>query len=146
VTVDGVRIVDHLDGVDWAAARQDLLDDDFDNGRKPTALRRAFEAADHVAMAWAGDRVVGMARMLSDGVSNAYLVDVWTLSSYRRRGIGRRMVQQLVDAVPGLHVGLQTDDAQEFYASMGFRRQPEFMSTVSGGWLDNAANRDDSSD
>ena len=142
MTEGEVRIVDDLDGVDWGTARQDLIADDFDNGRNPAALRRAFESSQHVAMAWVGDRVVGMARLLSDGVSNAYLVDVWTLASYRRRGIARQMVQQLVAAVPGIHVGLQTDDAQEFYASMGFRPQPDFMSIVSGTWLDNPANRD----
>ena len=51
------------------------------------------------------------------------------------------MVRALTDQVPGQHVGLQTDDAQSFYGSLGFRRQPEFMSRVAGGWLDNTANR-----
>ena len=39
------------------------------------------------------------------------------------------------------HVGLQTDDAQAFYESLGFEPQPEFWSLVSGSWLDNDANR-----
>jgi hypothetical protein len=51
------------------------------------------------------------------------------------------MVRRLVDAVPGQHVGLQTDDAQPLYESLGFRPQPEFLSLVSGRWLDNEANR-----
>jgi hypothetical protein len=51
------------------------------------------------------------------------------------------MFRQLVAAVPGQHIGWQTDDAIEFYASLGARRQPEFMSVVSGDWLDNQANR-----
>src|SRR5258707_3877288 len=42
-----------------------------------------------------GDHLVGMARLLSDGVCNAYLVDVWTLSSYRRRGIADRKSTRL---------------------------------------------------
>ena len=83
-----------------------------------------------------------MARLLSDGVCNAYLLDVWTASSHRRRGIGKAMVERLAAAVPGQHVGLQTDEAQAFYDSLGFRRQPEFMSRVSGRWLENDANRD----
>ena len=33
-----------------------------------------------------------MARLLSDGVCNAYLVDVWTMSVYRRQGIASRMI------------------------------------------------------
>jgi ribosomal protein S18 acetylase RimI-like enzyme len=95
-----------------------------------------------VAIAWDGDRVVGMARLLSDGVCNAYLLDVWTASSHRRRGIGRALVEHLSDAVPGQHVGLQTDEAQAFYASFGFQLQPDFMSRVSGRWLENHGNRD----
>jgi hypothetical protein len=51
------------------------------------------------------------------------------------------MVKRLRDAVPGQHIGLQTDDAQALYASLGFRPQPEFWSTVAGRWLDNDANR-----
>ena len=55
-------------------------------------------------------------------------------------------------AMPSCSIGLappaftapcrnQTDDAQAFYRSLGFRPQPEFWSRVSGSWLDNDANR-----
>ena len=136
-----VRIDDSLDGIDWAQAKADLTADDFDNGRSAEALRRSFEQSQHVAFARDGDRVVGMARLLSDGVCNAYLVDVWTASSYRRQGIASQMMRLLIDAVPGQHIGLQTSDAQALYESLGFRPQPEFWSIVSGTWLDNDANR-----
>ena len=138
--MDTVRIEDSLAGVDWEACKRDLAADDFDNGRSATALRLAFEHSQHVALAWLGERVIGMARLLSDGVSNAYLVDVWTQSAHRRRGVGRAMVEQLCAAVPGQHVGLQTDQLA-FYRSMGFVEQPYFMSRVVGQWLHNEANR-----
>jgi len=136
-----VRVDGSLDGVDWAQAKADLAADDFDNGRSPGALRASFEHAQHVAIARDGDRVVGMARLLSDGVCNAYLLDVWTMSAYRRQGIGSAMVKLLMDCVPGQHVGLQTDDAQAFYASLGFRHQPAFMSAIVGEWLANESSR-----
>ena len=136
-----VRIDDSLARVDWAEAKQCLAGDNFDNGRSPDALRRSFEQSQHVALAWSDDGLVGMARLLADGVCNAYLLDVWTDSGYRRRGIASRMVRQLIATVPGHHIGLQTDDAQSFYESLGFRRQPEFLSLVAGTWLDNDANR-----
>jgi GNAT superfamily N-acetyltransferase len=81
-----------------------------------------------------------MARLLSDGVCNSYLLDVWTASAFRRQGVGARMVKYLLEQVPGQHVGLQTEDAEAFYRSLGFRPQPEFMSIVVGTWLGNAAN------
>jgi ribosomal protein S18 acetylase RimI-like enzyme len=136
-----VQIDGSLEGIDWVQAKTDLAADDFDNGRSPEALRRSFEQSQHVAFARDGDRLVGMARLLSDGVCNAYLVDVWTASTYRRRGIALAMVRRLLDEVPGQHVGLQTDDAQALYKSLGFQPQPEFWSVVVGSWLDNDANR-----
>ncbi len=136
-----IRIDGSLDGIDWAACKVDLRADDFDNGRTPAALRRSFENSAHVVIARDGSRVVGMARLLSDGVCNAYLLDVWTRSSHRRRGIGARMVRALAAVVPGQHIGLQTDDSQAFYAVLGFVPQPEFLSVVVGTWLDNDANR-----
>ena len=130
-----------VDRVDWTQAKADLASDNFDNGRSPAALRRSFEQSPHTAFAWLDGRLVGMARMLSDGVCNAYLVDVWTHSSVRRRGIATAMVSRLKEEVPGQHIGLQTGDAEHFYAGLGFRRQPHFLSLVVGHWLDNDANR-----
>jgi GNAT superfamily N-acetyltransferase len=137
-----VRIARDLDGVDWTAVRADLLADDFDNGRSPVALERSFAASQHVAMAWDAGHVVGTARLLSDGVCNAYLVDVWTISSHRRQGVASAMVRDLMAQVPGQHIALQTDDAQAFYETLGFHPQPELYSVIVGTWLDNAANAD----
>jgi predicted GNAT family acetyltransferase len=136
-----IRFDSSLDDVDWEQAKADLAADHFDNGRSSNALRRSFEQSQHVAFARDGRRVVGMARMLSDGVCNAYVVDVWTHSGYRRRGIATKLMRMLADEVPGQHIGLQTDDAQEFYRSLGYEPQPEFWSLVVGRWLDNDANR-----
>jgi len=136
-----VRIDASLQDIDWAQAKADLAADEFDNGRSPDALRRSFERSQHVVFARDGDHVVGMARLLSDGVCNAYLIDVWTMRSYRRQGVATSMIRHLMDRVPGQHIGLQTDDAQQFYRSLGFGPQPEFMSVVVGTWLDNDANR-----
>jgi predicted GNAT family acetyltransferase len=137
-----VRIVESTYGIDWARAKRDLAEDRFDNGRSAAALQRAFEASAHVALALDGDRIVGMARLLSDGVSNAYLVDVWTQSSYRRRGIATSMIRTLAARVPGQHIGLQTDHAAELYRSLGFEPEPGYFALVVGRWLDNDANRE----
>ena len=136
-----MRVDSAFEGIDWAQAKADLAADDFDNGRSPEALERAFRRSRHVAFARDGDRLVGMARLLSDGVCNAYLLDVWTMSAYRRHGIGTAMVRQLMARAPGQHIGLQTDDAEAFYTSLGYRHQPVFMSAVVGEWLVNEANQ-----
>src|SRR5271154_264513 len=125
-----VRVDESLDGIDWHQAKTDLTADDFDNGRSPQALQASFTHSQHVAIARDGAPVVGMARLVSDGVCNAYLLDVWTLSAYRRQGIGSALVRLLMSRVPGQHVGLQTDDAESFYATLGFAPQPVVMSAI----------------
>lgn len=133
-----VIIDESMEAIDWDQVKADLAADHFDNGRSPEALRRSFHDSQHVVFARDGERVVGMARMLSDGVCNAYLLDVWTATNYRRQGIGSEMVRFLAARVPGQHIGLQTEDAGRFYASLGFEPQPVFMSKVVGKWLEHA--------
>ena len=39
-----------------------------------------------------------------------------------------------------LAADLQTDDAEAFYTSLGYRHQPVFMSAIAGEWLVTEAN------
>ncbi|MEZ4540740.1 MAG: GNAT family N-acetyltransferase [Chloroflexota bacterium] len=123
------------DDIDWTRLKDDLMADDFDNGRTPDELRRSFENSAVVAFARHNGRVIGKARALSDGVCNAYVVDVWTHSGYRRRGIASRLMRLLEERLVGQHVYLFTDDAAALYRSLGYRPQGTGMSKVSGRWL-----------
>ena len=130
-----LRYSEESRNVDWTRLKEALAADRFDNGRTPDELQRSFEASRFVVFAWDGDRIVGTARLLTDGVCNAYLVDVWTLSPYRRRGIGRAMVERLLARVPGHHVVLFTEREAHFYEELGFREERVGMSKVVGTWL-----------
>jgi len=123
------------DGVDWPALKASLADDAFDNGRTPAEYEASARASFGVVFARDADRFVGNARILSDGVCNAYLVDVWTATPYRRMGIGSELVRRMLDMVPGQHVALLTDDMQAFYRGLGFEVEPDGMSLVVGTWL-----------
>jgi GNAT superfamily N-acetyltransferase len=129
-----------LAGIDWERAKADLAADRFDNGRSAAALQRSFEQSRHVAIARDGGLVVGMARLLSDGVCNAYLVDVWTASAHRRQGIASAMIRALLDEGPRTARGLADGRRAGPVSLIGFAPQPEFWSVVVGSWLDNDAN------
>jgi GNAT superfamily N-acetyltransferase len=124
-----------VDHVDWRALKAALAADDFDNGRTPEEYEASHRGSYGVVFAKDGDAYIGNARMLSDGVCNAYLVDVWTATPYRRRGIGSELVRRLLALVPGQHVYLFTDDMQEFYRRLGFEIQADGMGMVVGSWL-----------
>lgn len=131
-----VRFATDLAGIDWCRLKSTLASDRFDNGRSTEQLRRSFENSHSVCVAWCGDQIVGTARVLSDGVCNAYLVDVWTLSEFRRRGIAREMIRRLSSRLSGQHIYLQVDDnLSEVYRRLGFHKQPVGMGRVVGEWL-----------
>jgi GNAT superfamily N-acetyltransferase len=113
-----------------------LLEDDFDNGRTPEQLQRSFANSFASSIAYADGRIIGTARVLSDGVCNAYLLDVWTYTPYRRQGIARRMIEDLLDQLPGQHVYLFTD-IPDFYNKIGFTPRGIGMERHVGRWLDN---------
>lgn len=124
-----------LRGVDWARMKTLLTEDNFDNGRTPEQLRESFGNSRVAVVAYDGGEIVGTARALSDGVSNAYVLDVWTYTPYRGRGIARAMLEVLESRLRGQHVYLFTDDAADFYRKLGFREQSTGMSKVVGEWL-----------
>ena len=127
----------NLENIDWTEMKTTLRQDAFDNGRSPEQLQTSFENSYAICIAYAEGRIIGTARVLSDGVCNAYLVDVWTLSEFRHKGIASTMIQKLMSQLRGQHVYLQTDDAKELYAKLGFVEQPTGMSKVVGEWLVN---------
>ena len=130
-----IEFSSELTGIDWSALKQALVADDFDNHRSPDQYRRSHENSHAVVFGRCDGRFVANGRILSDGVCNAYLVDIWTATPYRRRGIGREVVDRLLATVPGQHVGLFTDDMRRFYEMLGFQPQAGGMSKVVGGWL-----------
>ena len=140
------RFEKHLSNVDWAELRKHLIDDNFHNGRTVEQLRLSFENSAHCVMAYASGKngssdrnvkseCIGTARALSDGIGNAYVVDVWTHSRLRRQGVGKQLMLMLLEEMPGQHVYLKTDDSLEFYTDLGFKPQPEGLFKIVGDYL-----------
>lgn len=90
-------------------------------------LRHALPGSCVVAGAFADGRLVGIARALSDGFSDAYIQDVTTLKEFRGRGIGSKLVTCLVDTLKerGIDwIGLVgVPGTESFYTGLGFEAQ-----------------------
>ena len=125
-----------LRGVDWAEMKLSLSQDKFDNRRTAGQLRCSFENSHSYCLSYVEGRIVGTVRALSDGVCNAYVVDVWTLSAFRRRGIATRMMEIVVSKLDGQHVHLFSD-LPDVYEKMGFKRHDVGLAKVIGKWLKN---------
>jgi GNAT superfamily N-acetyltransferase len=125
--------------IDWQSLKMDLITDNFHNGRSTKQLQTSFENSEVQIYCLDGDHCVGTARALSDGVCNAYVVDVWTFTPYQKQGIARHMMEMIISECAGQHIYLFTDDAVDFYKKSGFVERPVGLEMVSGDWLQNSS-------
>jgi aralkylamine N-acetyltransferase len=90
----------------------------------PTLVTRLVRGSHCFVTAVAHGRIVGMGRAISDGASDAYIQDVTVSADFRGKGIGSRIVADLVRRLrsDGLGwIGLVAErNSAPFYAPMGF--------------------------
>jgi ribosomal protein S18 acetylase RimI-like enzyme len=76
-------------------------------------------------------KAIGMGRLLSDGVSDAYIQDLVILPEYRDQGIGRQLVEKLIDHClsNNIHwIGLIAEPNQDdFYKPLGFKPMKNYI-------------------
>ena len=90
--------------------------------RPPVLVLRSWEESDPVFGLYAGDRLVGCARVVTDFVAIAYLADVYLAAEHRGAGLGRWLVETIVGH-PDLRTVrwlLHTRDAHGLYRQVGF--------------------------
>ena len=66
-------------------------------GKSREQLHSAIAGSHILCCAWEGGRLVGMGRVVSDGHLCAYVCGLGVLEGYRGRGIGRRMMEDLLN-------------------------------------------------
>ncbi|MFC2095813.1 GNAT family N-acetyltransferase [Candidatus Bipolaricaulota bacterium] len=105
----------------------------YTNEERREDLHKAVENSSYVVSAWEGEKLVGLARGLSDDVSIFYLQDILVHPEYQRRGIGEQLLQACLDRYAHVRSKvLMTDDEVRqrlFYEKAGFRNTQNLTST-----------------
>lgn len=85
--------------------------------------------SEYIALALDADRIIGFATGLSDGAIAGFIPLLEVLPEYRGRGIGRRLVETLLEDMAHLYsVDLVCERAlNEFYEKIGFKTGPDAM-------------------
>ena len=113
-------------GADAVAAQAFLTHSYWNKGATREQVKRSLEHSTAVSV-WFDGEQVGMARVVSDRFTIAYLNDVYVLPQHRGKGLARAMIERLRADPAFADVGrwlLFTKDAQEFYAAAGWREYP----------------------
>jgi ribosomal protein S18 acetylase RimI-like enzyme len=118
----------HLDGC--VACAREL---DWPSYAAPATALAAFSAPGSVTwVARAGDDVVGLAHLLTNGAVHAHLSLVGVLPGYRRRGVAKSLIRAAFARTGAKWLDLGSDPgAEDFYRSfphheqVGFRIYPD---------------------
>lgn len=85
-------------------------------------LQKMIDNADIIISAWDGDKLVGIARAITDYAYCCYLSDLAVDHDYQRLGIGKKLVEQLRQTL-GEEVSLvllSAPAAVDYYPRIGF--------------------------
>jgi GNAT superfamily N-acetyltransferase len=89
--------------------------------------RESLERALHNSLCFSlkeGSRQIGVARVITDYVTYAYLCDVYIVEERRRQGLGSWLIRSILEHPDLKHLkrlALITHDAQTFYFRIDFR-------------------------
>lgn len=96
----------------------------WEPGDDPGSVPKLLAGSFRVAAAFDGGRLVGMARAISDGASDAYIQDVVVEPEHRGRGIGAELVRLLVAELRRAGVSwiglVGAPGTEGFYRRLGF--------------------------
>ena len=97
---------------------------------RPDIFAGMLKNANLTVTAWQGDRLVGIARTLTDFSYVAYLADLAVDLDLQKQGIGRRLIEETRRRLQPecMIVLLAAPKANEYYAGLGFEPNPR-------GWV-----------
>ena len=100
----------------------------------PDRHERAFRNSYTVAFAFDEDVLVGFGRAVSDGEYQAAIYDVAVLPAYQGKGIGKMIVQTILEKAPACNFILYASPGKEkFYEKENFKRMKTGMALFVDG-------------
>lgn len=94
------------------------------------SLIKSIKNSLKVISVWDNDLLVGLIRVVGDGHSIIYIQDVLILQKYQNRGIGKRLIEIILDKYKNVRQKVLLTDKQEknilFYKKVGFSMAEEF--------------------
>lgn len=89
-------------------------------------LERAIKNSTRVISAWENEKLVALIRTVSDGETIVYIQDILVLNEYKRKGIGKKLIEMMLEESKEIRqIVLLTDKQDEvstkFYESLNFK-------------------------
>jgi len=112
----------------------------YTTGKRRSELATAIRKSSYVVAAWQENRLIGLARCLSDDSSIFYLQDILVDPEFQRCGVGRRLFEACIHRYEHIRAKvLMTDDEErqrQFYQAMGFTNTKDLASQTLNVYVD----------
>lgn len=96
--------------------------------RESHIIKKSFENSSKVVTAWFDKKLVGAGRLLTDGLCYGCIFDVGVLPAYQKKGVGKRIVKELLNGTESLCIHLtSTFGSEGFYSRLGFKKHKTAM-------------------
>jgi ribosomal protein S18 acetylase RimI-like enzyme len=138
ITIERITVIQtadelaHIRHLYLAAGWIEAKDEDTDE-----LIRKIIANTYCFAIARDGDKIIGMGRSISDNVSDAYIQDVTVLPSFRKHGIGSRIIDFLVDYLHSHGIGwvglISEPGYESFYQKLGFATMEKYTPFIYTG-------------
>ncbi|MGI1660279.1 MAG: GNAT family N-acetyltransferase [Desulfitobacterium sp.] len=90
--------------------------------------KKAFENSYVVVFIYDDEKLIGCGRAISDGAYEAAIYDIAVKPEYQGKGVGRIIVQNIIQNLPGCNVILfATPGKEAFYGKLNFRKMKTGM-------------------
>lgn len=100
--------------VQWFAYTKDM-----------SVLQQAIAQSFYVLSAWDADELVGLIRVVGDGLTIIYIQDLLVLNAYQNRGIATQLMQQVLKKYSNVRQKVllteEAPDVRHFYEKNGFQ-------------------------
>ena len=114
-------------GVDWKTVSETLKSVDM-GYHEHDIHKTAFEASHTTIFVYHSDKLIGFGRAISDGVYQAAIYDCAVNPDYQGKGIGNRIIKNIMQQVSHCTVILYASPGKEgFYQKQGFRKMKTGM-------------------
>ncbi|HFE9700986.1 TPA: GNAT family N-acetyltransferase [Clostridium perfringens] len=94
------------------------------------SLIKSIKNSLKVISVWDNDLLVGLIRVVGDGHSIIYIQDILILQKYQNSGIGKRLIEIILDKYKNVRQKVLLTDKEEknilFYKKVGFSMAEEF--------------------
>ncbi len=112
--IDAGQLNELYDDVQWYAYTKDIQ-----------LLQQAVMQSLDVVTAWDGEALVGMIRVVGDGLTIIYVQDILVRTAYHNQGIATQLMKRIMDRYPDVRQKVllteEAPDVRHFYEKNGFQ-------------------------